>query len=169
MANYNSAYTGAQIDVAVGSVINKTITAADVGAENPTGLINGNFRKPVNGRGASSYTGAVYGVDRWKGQDAGITVTVNSGYITVANAGGSFSGISQPIEDYAQYSGKQVTISVELSSTSAVRLYLWTGGWVDIGYITPTGTQIKTVTTTIPSSISALGLFISLEGAMIYS
>ena len=46
-------------------------------------LDNSNFRDPVNQRDKSTYTGATYGIDRWRGNPES-TVTVNGGSITVS-------------------------------------------------------------------------------------
>ena len=47
-------------------------------------LDNSDFRNPVNQRGASSYSGSVYSIDRWKLWTTATTLTINDGYITNA-------------------------------------------------------------------------------------
>ena len=44
-------------------------------------LDNSDFRNPVNQRGATTYTGSLYTIDRWRTWDNG-TVTINNGYIS---------------------------------------------------------------------------------------
>lgn len=53
-------------------------------------LDNSDFRNPVNQRGASSYTGAAYAIDRWRAWVDSNTLTIHAGYITTTG-------------DYAQY------------------------------------------------------------------
>ena len=50
-------------------------------------LDNSDFRNPVNQRGATSYSGAVYTIDRWRTWLADDSVAVNDGYITVTGNG----------------------------------------------------------------------------------
>lgn len=45
-------------------------------------LHNSWFKNPVNQRGASSYNGSVYSIDRWKLWTTSTTLTINDGYIT---------------------------------------------------------------------------------------
>lgn len=45
-------------------------------------LDNSDFRNPVNQRGASSYKGAVYSIDRWRSWQSASVITLNDGYIT---------------------------------------------------------------------------------------
>lgn len=47
-------------------------------------LTNSLFKNPVNQRGASSYSGSVYSIDRWKLGTTATTLTINDGYITNA-------------------------------------------------------------------------------------
>lgn len=53
-------------------------------------LDNSDFRDPINQRGASSYTGAAYAIDRWRAWVDSNTLTIHAGYITTTG-------------DYAQY------------------------------------------------------------------
>lgn len=78
-------------------------------------LHNWDFRNPVNQRGASSYSGAsTYSVDRWQIRST-LTVTVNTGYITISNTGSILESLAQFIEFPLLYAGKTVTLSVKLS------------------------------------------------------
>ena len=86
------------------------------GMINPNLLDNPWFQ--VNQRGKSSYTGAVYGVDRWKSRSDNITVTVNSdGSLTIKNDGTSTAYFSQYIEDGSLPAGKY-TLSVNVLSAA---------------------------------------------------
>lgn len=86
------------------------------GMTNPNLLDNPWFQ--VNQRGKSSYTGAIYGVDRWISRSSTITVTVNSdGSLTIKNNGTSTAYFSQYIEDGALPAGKY-TLSVNVISAT---------------------------------------------------
>lgn len=67
-----------------------TGTIADIGQDMAKALRarnlldNSDFRNPVNQRGASSYTGSKYHIDRWRAWDDVVTTTINDGYITVS-------------------------------------------------------------------------------------
>ena len=47
-------------------------------------LDNSNFTNPVNQRGQTSYSGAVYGIDRWKGITSALTVTLDTNGVTIS-------------------------------------------------------------------------------------
>ena len=62
-------------------------------------LLNSDFRKPVNARGSTTYTGSStssYTVDRWRIK--GLTVTVNSASLTIKNTTSSVNGFLQIFE-----------------------------------------------------------------------
>jgi len=61
-------------------------------------LHNWDFRNPVNQRGQSSYSVANYTIDRWRTNDANISVNINSGYITVSNNGAAERHFLQQLE-----------------------------------------------------------------------
>lgn len=78
-------------------------------------LDNSDFRNPVNQRGATSYTGTggkVYTIDRWYTWSASISVSVQSGYLSVTNSTDStYQNISQIIDKH-NLTGKAATIAV---------------------------------------------------------
>lgn len=78
-------------------------------------LDNSDFRNPVNQRGATSYTGTggkVYTIDRWHTWSASISVSVQSGYLSVTNSTDSiYQNISQIIDKH-NLTGKAATIAV---------------------------------------------------------
>lgn len=79
-------------------------------------LDNSDFRNPVNQRGQTSYTGAVYGIDRWKGTTSTSALTVNDGYVTFG-AGDTLNQHRQFINnDEVNLYGKTVTVACEDSS-----------------------------------------------------
>lgn len=78
-------------------------------------LDNSDFRNPVNQRGATSYTGTgvkVYTIDRWHTWSESISVSVQSGYLSVTNSTDSiYQNISQIIDKH-NLTGKAATIAV---------------------------------------------------------
>ena len=83
-------------------------------------LDNSDFRNPVNQRGASSYTGAMYTIDRWRSWDSGFSMTISDGGIVVS--GGMFT----------QYIGKSLNGIYTLAAmTSSGTLYLLTANMND--------------------------------------
>ena len=78
-------------------------------------LDNSDFRNPVNQRGKSSYSGTggkVYTIDRWHTWSASISVSVQSGYLSVTNSTDSiYQNISQIIDKH-NLTGKAATIAV---------------------------------------------------------
>lgn len=82
---------------------------------NPNILINGDFRNPINQRGASSYSVTGYTIDRWKLFTTYATLTVNDGYITLTKTSTEDTPyFVQYIENYELLLGETVTVSIEL-------------------------------------------------------
>lgn len=79
---------------------------------NPNLLINGDFR--VNQRGKTSYTGAIYTIDRWQGSTY-LTVTpqANGGVVLSSNGGQGY--FIQRIEDTDTLWGKTLTMSYSIN------------------------------------------------------
>ena len=78
-------------------------------------LDNSDFTNPVNQRGQTSYSGTggkVYTIDRWHTWSASISVSVQSGYLSVTNSTDSiYQNISQIIDKH-NLTGKAATIAV---------------------------------------------------------
>jgi hypothetical protein len=95
-------------------------------------LHNWDFRKPVNQRGASSYSGNVYGIDRWA--TSGVCqVAINAGTgITITSTNAS---CGQVVENYANYAGKKFTLSLNvlggtgIGNGAVIQLYDGTQGF----------------------------------------
>lgn len=83
------------------------------------GSQQGGGQFPINQRGQTSYS-AGYGIDRWTmGQNG--TLTINSGYITAANADTTYRrSFGQIIENPNRLRGKTVTATVLLSNGTLV-------------------------------------------------
>lgn len=118
----------------IGSNNDWYIGATDTGVSalgagsNPNILINPDFR--INQRGANGYSAStsdiVYSVDRWfiyrKDSETPVITVRPVGYssrdyllIQTADATGNVACLSQTVEKYKQYKGKQVTFSVKLT------------------------------------------------------
>lgn len=88
-------------------------------------LDNWYFGNPVNQRGQTSYTGTVYGIDRWK-LDVGESVTIDNGLNLVkAN-----SFIGQYFDDFDKFVGRQLVGSVLMSDGN-----LYTGTYIYNGIL----------------------------------
>ena len=78
------------------------------------GSQQGGGQFPINQRGQTSYSGSVYGIDRWRNMDTLSQVILNSNGLTIKSNGASQGPkrlIYQPIENPNQFSGKTLTIS----------------------------------------------------------
>lgn len=112
-------------NAAVGQVYfeEATGTIADIGQDVAKALRavnlldNSDFRNPVNQRGATSYSGTGYTIDRWKLTDYNSastpTLTVKSGYIEV-NPDADLARLYQNLENYEQLKGKKCTIALNV-------------------------------------------------------
>lgn len=75
------------------------ITGAFAGSRYSNDNLLDNGRFTINQRAQKSYTGGVYGVDRWKSNNAGLTVTINDDEtITLTNGGTSTAYYRQTFE-----------------------------------------------------------------------
>lgn len=91
-----------------GISISGSVIAAKVQPCNRNLLINWYFGAPVNQRGKTTYSGAGYGIDRWKAEAVTPNVvTVNDGYIELSQN----ALISEILEEPYSPCGKQVTVS----------------------------------------------------------
>ena len=81
-------------------------------------LYNSDFTNPVNQRGATSYTGAGYTIDRWENNSDACKLTVEDGYIHMQNNSDSTSTatqfIRQKIENPSALIGKTITIAARV-------------------------------------------------------
>ena len=78
---------------------------------NPNLLDNWYFGNPVNQRGQTSYTGAVYGIDRWKRTSSDGITTLNEGYMSLVGNGANLYQILEG-DIYKYLRGKEVTLSI---------------------------------------------------------
>lgn len=91
-----------------GIAISGSVIATKVQPCNRNLLDNWYFGAPVNQRGKTTYSGAGYGIDRWKAEAVTPNVvTVNDGYIELSQN----ALISEILEEPYSLCGKQVTVS----------------------------------------------------------
>jgi len=105
---YQGAYSGPQIDEAIGKVLNDGGLVPNVGKginllDNwyfvGGGSQQGGGQFPINQQGQTVYSGSGYTIDRWKITESPTSLTVNSGYITVSASGG-IGSIRQILENF---------------------------------------------------------------------
>ena len=77
---------------------------------NPNLLDNWYFGNPVNQRGQTSYTGKVYGIDRWRAQADNAVVTVGGGGVTFSSASDAYIQLCEETL-FNSLRGRQVTAS----------------------------------------------------------
>lgn len=127
------------------------------------GSQQGGGQFPVNSLGKTSYSGAVYGIDRWKSYSSSLTTSITSnGYKETVNSSLSSGSrlIYQPLDAPAMYAGKTVTASALVSELSVASfrmsiLYV-VGGTTTNNTVNFTSTGLFSKTVTIPSSITSL-------------
>ena len=112
-------------------------------------LDNSDFSNPVNQRGETSYTGTVYGIDRWFGHVAYQAVTPRSIDVTVTSTGTSYAGIMQKVPNIARYAGKTLTFACNLYTTVKADLRIVDASANNIAYVTAEAGQRTIVLTFI--------------------
>ena len=87
-------------------------------------LDNSDFTHPVNQRGAVSYMGSGYTIDRWKMGVSASRLTLNSKSVSVGNDGGGEGYARQIIEDgINRLGGKTVTLACKLADGMVYAAY----------------------------------------------
>lgn len=137
-------------------------SAANATFSNPNLLINPDFK--INQRGQTSYSGAVYGWDRWKAQVELTTVNTQTGIIS-CSTGSRF--LEQKIEDYESLRGKTLTATFAYKDLvfSGVSFYLQIHDGVN--YINSTFTTapsgVITMTFTVAENATKLSVYLVRE------
>lgn len=126
--SYQSEYSGAQVEEAIGKALNPDATptegsanlvesggvASAVSAVQNTVSRRNLLDNPwftVNQRGQNSYTGNAYTVDRWRFQNNNGTCSIVSGGITFSNGAGGYGYFAQNL-DFTMDGAKTYTLSV---------------------------------------------------------
>lgn len=120
-------------------------------------LDNSDFTNPVNQRGATSYTGAKYGIDRWVSEGGAGVVSIEDGSVNMKSSNGSAAYITQFIEAGKIKSGKIYTVACQLTDGS---VWLKSGtagedmGSTVIKYMTYNGGEIGAIRLTYDTNKS---------------
>ena len=142
-------------------VANNTTQLKDLA--NPSLLINGDFRNPVNQRRKSSYNvNGEYTIDRWRFiNDNNGTMTINDGYISISNGVANNTYLQYNYDtDMKVLEGEKVTFTIVYKSTATYRLSSFIGSAeedVNI-YLTPIDDwTVKTLTLDLSSWKYSIG------------
>lgn len=87
---------------------------------NPNLLVNWDFRNPVNQRGQTSYTGAVYGLDMWKSSVSSTVLSIVSGGIKISSGGTAVQMLQ-----FTPDNGMQVTLSAKINGEIISHTFIW--------------------------------------------
>ena len=141
---------------ALGQIVDGSLEPAKFSGESRSMMVRENlldnwyFGNPVNQRGQTEYTGAVYGIDRWRGSSDEIEVELRDTDIKV-NASAAWTDLFQIVENPSLYAGKKVTVSVLVTEVENAN------GWqivvrnVEVyAYTTITAPGLYSATWTIP-------------------
>ena len=146
-------------------------------------LDNSDMTNAINQRGASSYTGQVYGIDRWRGRAVAQTVSVRSADVTVTATGTSYAGIKQKVHGMPRLAGKTVTFAARLyanvvpelvlfdASEQSLAVKMGTAGATQtliLTYAVPTDATADSVVPTILIRTSASGDYMRIYWAALY-
>lgn len=149
------------VDNLTESVANNTTQLNDLA--NPSLLINGDFRNPVNQRRKSSYNvNGEYTIDRWRFiNDNNGTMTINDGYISISNGVANNTYLQYNYDtDMKVLEGEKVTFTIVYKSTATYRLSSFIGSAeedVNI-YLTPIDDwTVKTLTLDLSSWKYSIG------------
>ena len=94
---------------------------ANLGAAgNKNHLTNWDFRNPVNQRGQTSYTGAVYGLDMWKSSVSSTVLSIVSGGIKISSGGTAVQTLQ-----FTPDNGMQVTLSAKINGEIISHTFIW--------------------------------------------
>lgn len=95
---------------------------------NPNLLLNANFLQPVNQRGLTEITGAGYLIDGWRTRNATSGAALTEHGLRFTNSLAESNTLSHSVEDWQQYAGCTLTLSVLVhSATGACRVRAYTG------------------------------------------
>lgn len=166
------AFDGETFALAADATLSKQGFAADAKATGdtirkaaPRNLLdNSDFRNPVNQRGATTYTGRVYGIDRWTGNSDACKLTVADGYIRMTNNTASSSTATQYLKQMLENPGRLLNKTVTLAAKvkGACRIGVEDGTYGTFG--TYADWTVVTLTCPITSAVEGTtGVFIQGE------
>jgi len=128
---------------------------------------------PINQRGQKEYTGAVYGIDRWKGNASHVRIAIESDGLTIGRVSGSTvastKNAMQFIEDFHSLAGETITISALVSrATASAAIFLY-GATASTDFVHASGTYsgkpfLLSCTVTLPDNIDGLHIHLRTSG-----
>ena len=127
---------------------------------NPNLLDNWYFGNPINQRGQTSYTGAVYTIDRWifDGENASMLIEGSGLHFVFSASATGIEAIHQRFENPGRYSGKAVTYSMLGSTNHSFGMLLLVNGSifgpVNSGVLA--GEALLSYTAVLPDNITSL-------------
>ena len=129
-------------------------------------LHNWDFRNPVNQRGASSYTGGTYGIDRWRNGGANFTIDLLLSEALRITATASYATravtLWQIMENANLYVGTTLTLSFDISAYTGswgFRARFASGGiYLNQAMVDITASGITSVTFTVPATTDAINI-----------
>lgn len=130
---------------------------------NPNLLDNWYFANPVNQRGQTSYTGEVYGIDRWIGQGTGDgSVSIVTGGIKLYRSAYQ-AHLLQRIEYPQTLAGKTVTLS---ALGKNLRLYYVLNGTETTTSASISSYGAASATITLPSTVTGFSFELIADGGV---
>ena len=137
----------------------------------------GGTQFPINQRGATSYPGSVYGIDRWFGNNANISTAISSGHVVVSATGAISKDQAiwgQKIENPEKYANRVVTLSLMTYQSADVAFAFnimttdsnSTNHWLWFSVPKNDGANLYHQTFTLPSDITAMTIWITPDEAM---
>lgn len=132
---------------------------------------------PINQRGATSYVGGVYGIDRWVGVRSTITTSISNSHIVISATGSvtkDYNIWGQIVEHPEKYAGQIVTLSLMTYQSSDVDFAFnimttdsnSTNHWLCFSVPKNDGAGLYYDTFTLPSDITAMNIWITPDEAM---
>ena len=124
------------------------------------GSQQGGGQFPINQRGQTNYSGAGYGIDRWKSDVSSVTTTINSDSIRISVSEIVAHGISQYFES-DKIGGRTVTLSVMYKTP--VGIVLWAYGSLRAILEPSSDWKVGSVTFTAPAGLDYTQWYVAIS------
>lgn len=161
-----SLQTGVATSLLVDTIVGKAyMQVFGVKTPNKNLLHNWDFRSPINQRGASSYSGVGYTIDRWTHSQSR-TLSVSNGYIQIGAEG--YDELKQFIVNPTKYSGLTVVASLDAEIASGASDFSIYADGVLVGrnQTFDSTRSIKSFTVTLPIISTSLEIRIITAGGL---
>lgn len=122
---YDSTESGLEAETVQGALDRLSAVKVDVGrVSNPTLLNNGDFRKPINQRGQTEYSGEQYAIDRWR-SSVNTTISLQKQYLHFSSTNDTNTSFYTLIEMSRLSQATEVTFSCLIRGTGQVHIGQW--------------------------------------------